>query len=116
MCSGLFPSAYTSHTLGQDPVMLILPRDMAELWCDLSFFSPEVFDIPDVVWMVDDYWLSGCLEKNGVGIWLNADGKMSRGTDAGSSHSLTNFSLEDAGRAEASIACIAWFRERHGIW
>lgn len=81
-----------------------------------EFFPPEVFDIPDVVWMVDDYWLSGCLEKNGVGIWLNADGKMSRGTDAGSSHSLTNFSLEDAGRAEASAACVTLFQERHGIW
>jgi hypothetical protein len=38
-----------------------------------EFIPPETFDIPDILWTVDDPWLSGHLTRSGVPIWLYAD-------------------------------------------
>ncbi|MEL7114155.1 MAG: glycosyltransferase family 2 protein [Pseudomonadota bacterium] len=38
-----------------------------------EMFDEAVFDIPDVAWSVDDIWLSGQLERQGVPIWLPAN-------------------------------------------
>ena len=43
-----------------------------------EFFDDYAFDIPDVLWAVDDVWLSGCLTRNGTRIWVDAAGKMPR--------------------------------------
>ena len=41
-----------------------------------DFFDDASFDIPDVLWTVDDVCLSGCLERRGIPIWLNAEDKV----------------------------------------
>ncbi len=38
-------------------------------------FPPETWSIPDNMFTEDDFWLSGMLEMNGVGIWLNAESR-----------------------------------------
>ncbi|MEP2530818.1 glycosyltransferase family A protein [Shimia sp.] len=35
-----------------------------------EFFPPEVFDIPEFAWPVDDVWLSGHLMRQGHGAWI----------------------------------------------
>jgi hypothetical protein len=35
-----------------------------------EFFDDAAYDIPEVIWAVDDVWLSGILAKNGVPICL----------------------------------------------
>lgn len=81
-----------------------------------EFFLSDVFSIPDLLWTVDDYWLSGWLEKNDIGIWLNANAKMSKASDAADFNPLVKFSIQDSGREEANAACAAWFQKNHSIW
>ena len=34
-----------------------------------QFFDKTMWDIPPVMWTVDDVWLSGHLDSKGIGIW-----------------------------------------------
>jgi len=36
------------------------------------FQHPEAWNIPEVLWTVDDVWLSGMARKNGTRIWVNS--------------------------------------------
>lgn len=81
-----------------------------------EFFSKDVFDIPDNLWTVDDPWLSGNLECNGVPIWLNAAQSLSRERQAAKRDSLLKFTDAGMGRGSANRACIDWYRTHHGIW
>ncbi len=80
-------------------------------------FLPELaFDIPDILWTVDDPWLSGCLAANGVPIWLNAEGVLSVERRIARQDALLSFVTGGHGRGDANHACFEWFRDRHGIW
>lgn len=81
-----------------------------------EFFTPEVFDIPAHLWTVDDPWLSGQLERNGVGIWLNADGIVPGERGVARRDSLLKFEDCGQGRGDANSACFTWFQENFGIW
>ncbi|AJE48339.1 hypothetical protein P73_3624 [Celeribacter indicus] len=79
-----------------------------------SFFTPDMYDIPEILWTVDDPWLSGHFTKNGHGIWRPADTfrfDHNRGAEA-----LANFVCEGHGRASADTLCIEYFRREYGIW
>lgn len=83
-----------------------------------EFFTDAAFDIPDILWMVDDIWLSGQLAVNQVPIWLNGEDKIR--TKGNSNEvkeaALRNLVHEGYGRTEANQACVDYFRKRHGIW
>ena len=82
-----------------------------------EFFPPEVFDIPDILWTVDDPWLSGHLTRNKVPIWLNSNGQnWRRPYGAHFSDRLGAFVYKDHGRLDADSATINYFREQYGIW
>ncbi len=83
-----------------------------------TFFDEIDYDIPDVLWTVDDVWLSGCLERKGIPIWLNAAGMVrSRAhTKAGSHEALRKFVYQGHDRVSANRACIEYFRKTWGIW
>lgn len=81
-----------------------------------DFFDDEAFEIPDVVWAVDDVWLSGCLARKGVPIWVLADEHDTQHTPAGISDALHKAEIEGADRDAANRRCIAYFRENHGVW
>lgn len=81
-----------------------------------EFFPDEAFNIPDILWTVDDTWLSGMLEVAGVPIWLNADAPRPRGSRAGEVEPLVKLVDQDHDRVEADLACIAYFRKHYGIW
>lgn len=83
-----------------------------------EFFDDAAFEIPELLWTVDDVWLSGCLERRGIPIWLNAENKIrSKGnSNEVKEASLRNFTYQGHGRIAANRACIRYFRETYGIW
>lgn len=82
-----------------------------------SFFPKEVFDIPDILWTVDDPWLSGHLERKNVPIWLmNHVPLPAQPYGAHFSNRLGKYVYKDYGRLKADTACIDYFRETYGIW
>lgn len=83
-----------------------------------EFFDAASYAIPDLLWTVDDVWLSGCLERRNIPIWLNAEGKV---RSKGSSNevkeaALRKFEDQGHGRIAANRACIRYFRKTYGIW
>lgn len=84
-----------------------------------EFFVAEDHAIPDVLWTVDDFWLSGCLNKNGVPIWLEgfagstSEDRPLDGTDASA---LRGYSYNGYDRMAANRLCIAHFQEKYAIW
>jgi hypothetical protein len=82
-----------------------------------AHFTEEVFHLPAVVWSVDDYWLSGHLEANGVPIWVDC-----RIPNPITHRCLTLIRplltdvIENHDRWAANAACIEWFRKEKGIW
>lgn len=81
-----------------------------------EFFDDAAFDIPPVVWTVDDVWLSGHLARMGVPIWVIAGQHDTQHTPAGISDALYMAEIEGADRDEANKRCIAYFRDTYGIW
>jgi hypothetical protein len=82
-----------------------------------EFMPPEVFDLPEILWTVDDPWFSGHLARNGVPIWRLVEPFMpplkyaAHFIDA-----LYDYSVQGIGRLDADTACINYFRETYGIW
>ncbi|MDF0596170.1 glycosyltransferase family 2 protein [Psychromarinibacter halotolerans] len=81
-----------------------------------EFFDDEAFDIPPVVWTVDDVWLSGHLARMNVPIWIIAGQHDTQHTPAGISDALYMAEIEGADRDEANKRCIAYLRDTYGIW
>jgi len=81
-----------------------------------DFFDDACFDIPDVVWAVDDVWLSGCLARKHVPIWALADQHDTQHTPAGVYEALHKAEIEGADRDAANMDCIDYFRQTHGVW
>ena len=75
-----------------------------------------VFDIPGVLWTVDDPWLSGHLERRGIPIWLNRAPAAPVKRDSSGQDALHKLVEEGHGRVEADLAAIDHFRKVYGIW
>lgn len=82
-----------------------------------DWFDDQAFDIPPVLWAVDDVWLSGHLERRGIRIWsqpgLNRFRTYHR---LQTNEPLYTAVIEGAGRREANQACIDHMRAVYGIW
>ena len=82
-----------------------------------NFFHERVFEIPDVLWTVDDIWLSGMLEANNVGIWINHNGLTPTFPMSSSSINPLIKHLEDGiDRTTADRMCVEYFKRNYGIW
>ncbi|TKA94993.1 glycosyltransferase family 2 protein [Cereibacter changlensis] len=81
-----------------------------------DWFGPDAYNIPEIIWTVDDPWLSGMLELAGIPIWLNAGVVRIDSHEVGDVHSLTKFSEQGHGRVEADLAAINYLRQKYGIW
>ncbi len=83
-----------------------------------QFFKDFAWRIPDILWTVDDIWLSGCLETQGIPIWLNAKSRpVKMETSNEVEHAaLRNLVYRGHDRKAANKECIAYFRQSHGIW
>lgn len=81
-----------------------------------NWLDDDAWDIPDIIWTVDDPWLSGQLERKGVPIWLNAEVPRMEGSDAGDVSALHDLVEQQHNRVRADIAAIEYMRSRYGIW
>ena len=100
-------------------IRIMSPASPAWLWPILGvLFLPKQAGLPEILWMVDDIWLSGQLALNEVPIWLNAEDPR---RTKGSSNEVKEASLrklvhEGHGRTEANQACVDYFRNTYRIW
>lgn len=81
-----------------------------------DWFDPEVWNIPHVLWTVDDPWLSGHLERRGVPIWLVAEVRRMECSGAGEIDALHDLVEMDYDRVKADVAAIDYMRQTYGIW
>lgn len=81
-----------------------------------DFFDDAAYDIPPVVWAVDDIWLSGHMERRGVPIWLANDIPAPNVNPEADIHRLQDAVIEGAGRLAADLACIKYMQDTYGIW
>ncbi len=80
-----------------------------------DWFDDEAFDCPEIMWTVDDMWLSGQLERRGIPIWLEG-GNPVKGTGIGANNSLAKRVEQGYGRVEANLLVIDHFRQVYGLW
>lgn len=81
-----------------------------------EWFDKPFYDIPDIMWTVDDPWLSGHLERRGIPIW-NIGRKCRYAESEGTSvDALLNHVEAGHGRVHADLIVIDHFREKYGIW
>jgi len=84
-----------------------------------EFFTLAAFDIPDVLWTVDDIWISGQLAVTGIAIRKITRSEKSEKSDKtalADVSALEDYSYADHDRHGANLACIRYFQEKHGIW
>ena len=82
-----------------------------------DFFDDAALAIPEVLWAVDDIWISGHLERRGIPIWgdtrLNLISKVLSVSD---SYPLYRAVIDGANRRAANLACVTYMRKTYGIW
>lgn len=82
-----------------------------------EFLPPEAWAIPEVLWTVDDPWLSGQMLRNGVPIWMiRGDAPGRHETEAGRVEPLRWLVHRDHGRERADALTIEYFRKHYGLW
>lgn len=81
-----------------------------------DFFDDKFFEIPDVLWAVDDIWLSGNFMRQGRGIWASNKIKMPVDTGAGNISGLAHSKIEGHDRFNADTLCISYMKNEYGIW
>jgi hypothetical protein len=81
-----------------------------------EYFGETAFEIPDILWTVDDIWLSGQMCKKGVSIYRASDKKMCNQTSSASIDDLTTLNYKGFDRFSADLRCVNYFRKHHGIW
>lgn len=81
-----------------------------------EWFDEAAWEIPDILWTVDDPWLSGHLERRGIPIWLIAEVRRMTATKAGDIDALHDLVEKDHDRVKADVAAIEYMRKSYGIW
>lgn len=80
-------------------------------------FADKAYEIPDIVWTVDDVWLSGMAYANGVKVWANAlprpvysDSRFDRIA------ALRDHVEKGVGRSDADHFAVEHLRQVYGVW
>lgn len=81
-----------------------------------EFFDDATFDIPPVLWTVDDVWLSGSMARQGVPIWLRGNQFPPEETGAQHHAPLVKSVVDGADRTTANAQAIRYFQDTYGIW
>ena len=81
-----------------------------------EFFDDTAYDIPEIIWAVDDVWLSGNLARLDVPIWALADQHDTQHTPAGIAEALHKAQIEGADRDAANMRCIQYFQDTYNVW
>lgn len=115
---GIFSTVYRSgmRALEIDSGFVDICKGYGGVLVRPQFFDQTVFDIPDLLWTVDDIWLSGQLALAGVPIWKAANADDALKTDVADVDALVDYVYADHRREQANVACIGYFQETFGIW
>ena len=82
-----------------------------------EWFDEPFFDIPEIMWTVDDPWISGHLERVGVPIWMNAQPRLPMNSgEVGQIDALATLTETGHDRVDADLLVIDYFRRQYGIW
>jgi len=85
-----------------------------------DFFDDAVFEIPPILWSVDDYWLSGHLARRGIPIWVEERVGLpqddSRLCPDNHVFPLMQEHIDGHTRLEANAAAVQHFRDQYGVW
>lgn len=81
-----------------------------------EMFDDAFYDIPPVLWGVDDVWLSGMLTLRGFPIWLQGGLLDPQQAESERLAPLGKSVIDGADRRTANRAGVAYFQQRHGIW
>lgn len=76
----------------------------------------EAWDIPPVMWAVDDVWLSGHLARAGVPIWAEAFASRFTTSRITGVAALGHAVIDEADRGQANLACATYMRDTYGVW
>jgi hypothetical protein len=80
------------------------------------FFDKAMWDIPAIMWSVDDVWLSGHLDRQGIGIWAMAKRLRFQTSDLDTVDALHNAIIDGADRKQANVACAQYMQKTYGAW
>jgi hypothetical protein len=81
-----------------------------------SFFQREDFTIPDLLWTVDDVWLSGMLARRGIRIWVPEGLYSPQTTNADDQDALWRWEIDGMGNPEINAKCAAYLNQTYGVW
>ena len=81
-----------------------------------EFFDAAFYDIPPVLWSVDDYWISGHFARKGVPIWCGAGFQRPLAATGRQQAPLVSAVIDGANREEANAACVRYMQETYGVW
>lgn len=77
----------------------------------------QAFDIPDILWTVDDVWLSGMAATMGTKIWVQDTPRPVFSDQAADKiHALRDYVEQGVGRNSADFMAVEYLRTHHGIW
>jgi hypothetical protein len=82
-----------------------------------EFLDDEAYVIPDVIWAVDDIWLSGHFARLGIPIWADSGLNLARTVNQTQwNEPLFAAVIDGTRRKEANAACVDYMRKTYGIW
>ncbi|WP_049643845.1 glycosyltransferase family A protein [Candidatus Rhodobacter oscarellae] len=81
-----------------------------------EFFDDTAYEIPEICWTVDDFWLSGMLAARGIPIWIATGLNEPQNTDCYMNDALFAATISGIRRPDAETHCVEHLRERYGIW
>ncbi|KMW59971.1 hypothetical protein AIOL_000120 [Candidatus Rhodobacter oscarellae] len=81
-----------------------------------QMFDDAFYDIPPVLWGVDDVWLSGMLAARGVPIWLEGGLLDPRQAESERHAPLGKSVIDGADRRSANRHGVEYFQRAHGLW
>lgn len=81
-----------------------------------EWFDELFYEIPDIMWTVDDPWISGHMERRGIPIWRTTAIKLPHESDIYEIDALHNHVESGFNRVNADVRVIEYFRKEYGIW
>lgn len=81
-----------------------------------DFFPPSAYDIPDIIWTVDDIWLSGQMQLNGVQIRRVSTTKKCIKSEVAKVSDLSRYIFNGFDRVDSDFLAVKYFQEKYGIW
>jgi hypothetical protein len=81
-----------------------------------DWFANWAFDIPRSFWSVDDIWLSGCLARQGIGIWAEANLELAPASEADRTDALFRKTIDGENRQALNRKGITYLRDTYSIW